>query len=628
MGTSPYPVDDIEFDLEDDVQYADDNSMLGDAPASIDPMQADDDPAQPDDHMYDETFDEEIVFDDEPEKIDLEMNAGDHDNVDAHDFETEHQEDVEFHAVDDSTIESQNQNDSLEAVEASTEDIHELELVDEEDTNTQTYSPNVLEEPIIENTNETEVDDRNISSNDLNALDHAATLQHEVLESTGISDPSKEPEEQPEADNINAEAVSSLVEADQIENENEAVPQQPQVTIGEIENLDDTTRRRSATPAEIHPVTVDYAGTVYTLFPSSHQDTDIIALLEDPAVALLPINSLLKELHKPVADYLGHEDEIVLDIHSLGLHICEDSKYAAELTLSQIIDTYMMLSQNQALGHIEPLHCQLSHRTCLKTQMQYLVDSARGGKTYAEVVEEHIGSPEQENQQEEDTFDNLADSENIVEDLYEDEADPDFPTVEAENKVIEENDNAKPDRIDEVDEVDEVEVHEEDVDDGEAGDYDDHVPQDLQEAVDDEQHVNGDDLANADLAEVRDLTVKHESISTPGNESAVNNIEKQEAEEEEDLFADDASNNDSVNGEENGVTQEDILPDDTKEIAPIDADDFDFDEWDKEAEIEDNATANVPTTPSKSLNAKRKADETDDEFDIEYTPQAKKTRST
>lgn len=638
VGTSPYPlVDDIEVEFEDDdAQYADDNSMADVAPASIDPMQADVDVTQPDEHMDDE----EITYED------YEMNAGEnHDNAVYYESAAEIHQDTNFHEVESHKLE--NYHDQDDVLEASTEDLYEPELVDEERTNTQQYSSPKLDPN----------KDRNAEYEELNGhtehQHHSEIVEasHGVLETTSVPQEhdfhtnSKTPitvtefGEAEEADAANGDTVEKSVQRDQSKLLTENLePNDSQFSL-ETAPGDVHVHPRSPSPAEIHPVTVDYSGTMYSLFPCRDEGLVRDVLLEDPALALLPINSLLKELHTPVADYLGHEDEIVLDIPSLGLHICEDSKYAVELTLSQVIDTYMMLSQNQALGHIEPLHCQLSHRTCLRTQMQYLVDSARGGKTYAEIVEEHLGSPDKEDHPHgEDTFEDFTTAEDDADDA-DDNADNSFddkdqvvPTVlDQETHAISiDDDTAEGFAADEHSEAEQVDFHVEQ-DDAEVPEEE----EDPQQLRDLDEHTNVVDLDQEHSADASYQVADHDPNDMPETEDLSVASDPLEDEEAEDLFADGAFNEEptsvleTAKGEEQTTaTEEKLRSSDTTQSPHVDDDELDFDLWEKEDQLQaENGNLIAPVTPSKSSASKRKVDEDEDELDLEFTPQPKKSRS-
>lgn len=70
----------------------------------------------------------------------------------------------------------------------------------------------------------------------------------------------------------------------------------------------------------------------------------------------------------------------------------QDSSYATQITLSQILDVYLMLCHNGPGEQAEPLFCTLSSRVSLASQHAYLLSAAQQGKSFAEVLAEHTGS--------------------------------------------------------------------------------------------------------------------------------------------------------------------------------------------------------------------------------------------
>lgn len=74
-------------------------------------------------------------------------------------------------------------------------------------------------------------------------------------------------------------------------------------------------------------------------------------------------------------------------------NILQGSKYATEITLSQILDVYLVLSHNENKVQIEPLYCNLSSRVCLASQYAYLTAAAQEGKTMSEIIDEHSDTP-------------------------------------------------------------------------------------------------------------------------------------------------------------------------------------------------------------------------------------------
>ncbi|KAL6253058.1 hypothetical protein RBB50_000778 [Rhinocladiella similis] len=146
----------------------------------------------------------------------------------------------------------------------------------------------------------------------------------------------------------------------------------------------------------LHPVTLNYMDEEMSLFPPMMEDASAVYFLQDSTLAFTSLDKLLTACREILTGTLEHHDELVLDIGSLGLHICEDSKYASQLSLSQILDTYLLLCHNDGSQEIPPLYCYLSSRVSLASQYAYLLSSATEGKGFSEIAAESVDTPEPE----------------------------------------------------------------------------------------------------------------------------------------------------------------------------------------------------------------------------------------
>lgn len=152
-------------------------------------------------------------------------------------------------------------------------------------------------------------------------------------------------------------------------------------------------------PDDIHPVRVVYQGVEYSLFPPTGDDSTSY-FLEDSNLATEPLDVLLKSCREVVGkpEDLEHHDELVLDVPTLGLHICEDSKYAAQIKLSDIVEVYVSLNRNESREQIEPLYCSLSTRVCLSTQFTWLRDQVKEGFAFSHIAAQHVDTPIEDNE--------------------------------------------------------------------------------------------------------------------------------------------------------------------------------------------------------------------------------------
>ncbi|EXJ62103.1 hypothetical protein A1O7_02536 [Cladophialophora yegresii CBS 114405] len=150
----------------------------------------------------------------------------------------------------------------------------------------------------------------------------------------------------------------------------------------------------TSTPKTMHPITLYYLEEEMSLFPPMLGDTSSVYFLSDSSLAFEPLDKLLAACREILVGTLDHHDELVLDVPGLGLHICEDSKYAAQLTLAQVVDVYLRLCHNDEHQEAQPLYCNLSSRVSLASQYAYLAAASGEGKTYAEIAADHADSPE------------------------------------------------------------------------------------------------------------------------------------------------------------------------------------------------------------------------------------------
>jgi len=146
---------------------------------------------------------------------------------------------------------------------------------------------------------------------------------------------------------------------------------------------------------EVHPVTLVYLEEEMSLFPPLMGDDSSVYFLSDSTLALQPLDKLLAACREILTGALEHDDELVLDIPGLGLHICEDSKYSAQITLADVLEIYLKLCHNDVDDQCQPLYCHLSSRVSLASQYAYLSSAGDEGKTYAEIVADHVDTPEE-----------------------------------------------------------------------------------------------------------------------------------------------------------------------------------------------------------------------------------------
>jgi len=410
MSASPYmQMDDIDFDLDDirEPSIAD-NSMIDENTETLPAGSYDD--TMRDGANENEVLDaeDEFIIDPEEALFNEEANAISYGAM-TEDPILEHSNGkFSTTRIEDVVSEESGRVDEPEAP------VEEELLSEEEDTNNQDIHYNTApigtDATIIytHEAHETKTNPLDATAMVNSEKDHSATENVHVVGGNGNDakiDPNHTDEDVNQKSNVTesvpVESSYEVVPYEGQENEEDALSDHsPDVEPVERDEEQENASRQNSAPTMLHPVILRYQGQDMSLFPPLEEDDSTTYFLEDPSLAFETLDKLLAACHNLLGESLGHDDEIVLEIPSLGLHICEESKYAVQLTLAQVIDTYMLLSQNEQLSLIKPLYCELSHRVCLASQLAYLVQSAREGKTYSAIVAEHADSPELENQAE------------------------------------------------------------------------------------------------------------------------------------------------------------------------------------------------------------------------------------
>ena len=417
VASSPFrQADDIDIDF-DPVR---DPSVAG---SVLDEMV--DDTAMPTDaglefmqDQFDETFADDYMYDDTkqdaPEARDDDHNMGQ--LQETHDDEDEdilYEDEDELRTASAQPIEPEKFNDNdvvQESHEGANANIsHEgLDRLSER----QQYDPATTNEP-----ESFDFDENTYPSEELaESLEQATHPEDQILDtlkgnnSEGAEQDYLEPElpekdieiaEDPEHYEEGVSGQQSLKTEEQIQ-ENETIREPQNSKHPEYEVVKDHPEEptKSTDPDNpsslVHPVTIVYLEDEMSLFPPLLADASSVYFLSDSSLAAGPLDHLLAACREILDGTLDHHDELVLDVPALGLHICEDSKYAAQITMGQILEVYLRLCRNHAGLEAKPLTCHLSSRVSLATQYAYLASAGSEGKTYAEIAADHLDSPESE----------------------------------------------------------------------------------------------------------------------------------------------------------------------------------------------------------------------------------------
>ncbi|KAK4944842.1 hypothetical protein LTR10_015761 [Elasticomyces elasticus] len=212
--------------------------------------------------------------------------------------------------------------------------------------------------------------------------------------------------------------------------------------------------------ASLHPVTLVYLDEEMSLFPPMLGDSSAVYFLQDSSLAFEPLDKVLAACREILSGTLDHHDELVLDITSLGLHICEDSKYAAQITLSQILDVYLQLCSNDGNDKSPPLYCYLSSRVSLASQYAYLSSACGEGRGFSEIAADYVDTPEPEAEPAYHEHDAEGDAnQKVMEELPIDSEDPVNVTFAGETRDASQPTHNAPDHVNEPEDTTESAEH-------------------------------------------------------------------------------------------------------------------------------------------------------------------------
>ncbi|KIV95847.1 hypothetical protein PV10_03452 [Exophiala mesophila] len=610
-----------------DNEYLDDDDMLDDAPPSAsEPLDYTmDAPTSPSQQKQDE--DEDILYEDDDDNLITSHDAAE-ESIGLEHLEHEPAADVEH---------------------PQQEDLEDLIDVTEQDY----LSPN---------TNQVEEATATVGPLTTALEDSSATVATSLP--TGTNQPAQETLDT----KLPADVQKSVDDLDASVPDPTSLPEDPDSELNGEETVT-LAQDPGDSPQDLHPVTVVYLDDEMSLFPPTISDGSSLYFLSDTSLAFEPLDKLLAACREVLVGTLDHHDELVLDIPGLGLHICEDSRYAAEITLNQVLEVYLSLCHNQALEPIHPLYCQLSSRVSLASQYEYLVASGAEGKSFAEIAADHVDSPfddevsahqpgattpVQDGSDGEHTV--AAEEETAVhkdDGLQQYAHDPEPSQSTAEDSQI----GQVADKVQEVGaQSDAVEVNGEN-DQPQDGPLDETAAElDVQGASSDEhvQFTESDEHqgTHADESEYHDtgepeFDAEAEDVFDPDvddgqdqNDATVGSVTEDGIYDDEELFAEGEDEtlvaNVSSTLDPHEAAQEvsaTVVPDGT-EVTPAEAD---FTRHNTEPDVNPtttdglhaatNTTASPPVTPSKNKLVKRKAEE-DDEFDFLdlSTPEPKRRR--
>ncbi|EQL34694.1 hypothetical protein BDFG_03409 [Blastomyces dermatitidis ATCC 26199] len=132
--------------------------------------------------------------------------------------------------------------------------------------------------------------------------------------------------------------------------------------------------------SSLHPVKVLYQDSEISLFPPGENDPTETFFLQDEGLANAPVAELVGACRQVLGEHISEDEELILDIESLGLHLPENSVPIITTSLVQIIQVYLDLCSNDGINEPEPLYITLSSRPTFTAEFARLAASANEGK--------------------------------------------------------------------------------------------------------------------------------------------------------------------------------------------------------------------------------------------------------
>lgn len=319
---------DIDIDLDltgDNQQDAEDEFMGGeDANALADSTSADEQKAHAgnDDEMADDSYvqglvdERSSVRDEDIEDAEYTGHELEEDNVVVPEIDYANEQSEELIASYGETIEDQNQEPDHQEQEHHQQEHHEQPTTPEIVSGVvEKASPNGRTELTIFSPDVAKVATERMSKG------HHLVTSKEATVSSGVADHTPKPS--------NGEALTTLdAKLEQVREETLPAPLDQDVVAGS--NVEEAlTRGEDAvdSPAHLHPIVLDYQGDEMFLFPPVDQGGEHAAtfLLADEQLAHGNIGKLLKACRYVLKGSLSEQDELMITIHDLDIHISEVS---------------------------------------------------------------------------------------------------------------------------------------------------------------------------------------------------------------------------------------------------------------------------------------------------------------
>lgn len=265
--------------------------------------------------------------------------------------------------------------------------------------------------------------------------DMAKQVAEEYYEESAEQDPERYSGETENARTQANEAGPSFESTENLERKDHSPPPE--------ENVDYQSPQESIEESNLHSVKVLYQDNEISLFPPMEDDPTETYFIEDPALAHEPIGQVFHACRSVLNEHITEQEELVLDIESLNLHLSETASQHSSITLFQITKVYRDLCLNDRVSEPDPLYLTLSTRESFESTYHNLLQFVEDGKGLSSI---HSWDEYEQNEAEGDSFIpdlDVTDASKSAAEGHADEAPVESSALESQEPELRENDGEK-----------------------------------------------------------------------------------------------------------------------------------------------------------------------------------------
>ncbi|KAK2813764.1 hypothetical protein FQN50_000162 [Emmonsiellopsis sp. PD_5] len=385
-------IDDIEIDLDlaqDRIPEDDNDVVVEDASATASDHPTGEEEGTYDAHMADGEFLEGEYVQDPQDSYQFEDDSAYHDpNEYEAEMEDEYEEDIDAPIPDNGVQDKNEPNEEAEGEEKVTDSNQPVipqtsSKPEQGEAEASGTSSRTEQEPAIETEIEEPGPPEKINSNDNVHTPQAAEVSEAADQAESYEDDTdKLPAAESEAKEGQAQFESQGHDLEQSQEAGSDITEtyhliQPEDY--EEQSVQEGGEHAGNGPT-LHAVKVLYQDNEISLFPPVEGDPSETFFLEDEELAHTPIGQLVEACRQVLGDHIGGDEELIMDIECLSLHLPEYSIGKSTISLAQIIRVYLDLCLHDGINDPEPLYISLSTRSTFEADFRHLTTVAQEGK--------------------------------------------------------------------------------------------------------------------------------------------------------------------------------------------------------------------------------------------------------